>query len=146
MFQHPLRDLQQQSKVHTCITNISTEQLEYEIRTKAEENICLFTLAESPPCSTRISRTKSLQGSRGRCRAEDADWSKTPPRLPSASWWPSPCPSRSCCHRSEPAAGRRRSGICLWKSSNRITKTITEYLKSMVPKRSIMLSQLKEFN
>lgn len=59
MVQHPLRDLQQQSKVHTCSTNISTEQFKYETRTKAEKNICLLlrkahlvalvSLVRSPP-------------------------------------------------------------------------------------------------
>lgn len=67
------------------------------------------------PCSTHISRRRSLQGSRERCTAGDVGWPRTPPRPLSTSWWPSSCPSHSCSHRSEPAAGRHRTGICLCK-------------------------------
>lgn len=62
------------------------------------------------PCSTRIAHRTSRQESRGRCRAEGAGWPRTPPLLPSAAWWPSPCPSHPCSRQSERAACRRRTG------------------------------------
>ncbi len=88
------------------------------------------------PCSTRISHRRFLQESRGRCRAEDAGWPRTPPLRPSASRWLSSCPSHSCSRQSEHAARRRRTGICLCNRKTQQQVNISD--QTTVPRRNRM--------